>query len=230
MPSTLWESCGPSADSEADAAPGRRADGDNGRGPLGRAATPGSPAAKAGKQSAAPLLAGRGSDVPDAPRAAGNAAFAGGGRGQEVHPATPRCSAAALPAQTLPAGASDVCRPVTARASAAPGAPGSPIGYHATEAKRIGDPLATLPAHIRALALTIVGIAGARQGDPVARPACRLRRSGWRARETHPRHIRLTMTSGNLARWYRLTAGRACLGRRMSAGWRALVSPWTSWW
>ena len=70
---------------------------------------------------------------------------AAGGRGQEIYPATPSRSDAALPTQTFAQQARPTfaAESLLARASAAPGAPGSPVVYHLTETRRFGDPLAT---------------------------------------------------------------------------------------
>ena len=111
------------ADSEAEAAALRRVavllvTADAALKILGRAATPGSPAAKLmkGKPSSALLLDEMQRCPIEAFCASGrrhDAVVAVGGRGQEVHPAAPSGrSAAALPnADLCPAGASDVrCR------------------------------------------------------------------------------------------------------------------------
>ena len=75
-------------------------------------------------------------------------AVAVGDRGQEAYPATPSGrSAAALRTQTFPQQARPTfaAELLLARASAAPSAPGSPVVYHLTEAKRVGGPLASAP-------------------------------------------------------------------------------------
>ena len=74
-----------------------------------------------------------------------------GDRGQEIYPATPSRSDAALPTQTFAQQARPTfaAESLLARASAAPGAPGSPVVYRLTETQRGGDPLATYLARAR---------------------------------------------------------------------------------
>ena len=116
-----------------------------------RAAVPGLPAAKlmARKQSSALILDEMQRCPTETFCALGSryeTVVAVGDRGQEIYPATPSGrSDAALPTQTFPQQARPTfaAESLLARASAAPGAPGSPVVYRLTETRRFGGPLAT---------------------------------------------------------------------------------------
>ena len=139
---------------------------------FGRAAAPGSPAAKlmTRKPSSSLILDEMQRCPIETFCALGSrlqTVVAVGGRGQEIYPATPSGrSAAALSTHTVvkQARPTFVAESLLARASAAPGAPDSPIVYHQAEAQRFGDPLATYLARTHPSCLA--GITGARQGDP----------------------------------------------------------------
>ena len=122
---------------------------------FGRAATPGSPAAKLMKQKqSSSLILDEMQRCPVETFCAlgsrHDTVVAVGDRGQEIYPAMPSGrNVAALPTQTFvqQARPTFAAESLLARASAAPGAPDSPIVYHLTETKRFGNPLATYLAH-----------------------------------------------------------------------------------
>ena len=202
---------------------------------FGRAATPGSPAARLlkEKQSTALILDEMQRCPVETFRALGSrhdAVAAVGDRGQEIYPMLPKRGEDALAMQkfVLQAGPTFAGESLLERAMAAPGAPDSPKVYHLTASKRFRRPVGRLPSSCTSRPLRCLdGIPCAREDDPsspwLAQGALpQLVQlgilSGQRTQETPPRHSRVATIRGHLERWSFLAAGRVCLDPPASRG------------